>query len=108
MKVGPLSRSILNRAKSSSSAGYARTKNKNISITCHVPLSINYSLTTPRTVHKSTYCMLRKGIPLFLKGSPQVIEILRYQTVIQLIQAVIYEIQVWRKFRLLHSRYFSQ
>uniref|UniRef100_A0A667Z024 Uncharacterized protein n=1 Tax=Myripristis murdjan TaxID=586833 RepID=A0A667Z024_9TELE len=51
-----------------------------VSITCHVPLSINYSLTTTsHAVHKSTYCLLRHGIPLFLKGGPQDIEVLGYR-----------------------------
>ncbi len=36
-------------------------------------LSINYILTTTsHAVHKSTYWLLKHGIPLFLKGCPQV------------------------------------
>ncbi|KAJ8351211.1 hypothetical protein SKAU_G00226870 [Synaphobranchus kaupii] len=35
--------------------------------------------TTSHAVHKSTYCLLRHGIPLFLKGGPQVIEVLGYR-----------------------------
>ncbi|XP_062844406.1 uncharacterized protein LOC134303073 [Trichomycterus rosablanca] len=32
--------------------------------------------TTSHAVHKSTYCLLRRGIPLFLNGGPQIIEVL--------------------------------
>ena len=80
---------------------------------CHVTLSINYSLTTTsHAVHKSTYCLLRHDIPLFLKGSPQVIEVLgnrvsSLNSVTQLIPEVFCGIQVWRKCRLLHLRYPS-
>lgn len=44
---------------------------------CPVPLSIKYSWTTmSNAIHKLTLYPLRHGIPLFLKGGPQVIGIL--------------------------------
>ena len=86
MKVGHLSRSMhwwfphlkqFIETKANNSGGYTTAKHVSVSVTCHVPLSINYSLTTAsHAVHKSTYCLLRHGIPLFLKGGPQVIEAL--------------------------------
>ena len=52
-------------------------KNSHISISRHVPLSIKYCLTTTScAVHEATFCLLRYGIPFFLKDSPQVIEVL--------------------------------
>lgn len=56
------------------------TKTVTVSITCHVPLSINYSMTTTsQAVQKSAYCALRHFIPLFLKGGPRVIEDQSYE-----------------------------
>ncbi|MED6264445.1 hypothetical protein CHARACLAT_015051 [Characodon lateralis] len=48
-------------------------QNVNVPTTCHVPMSINYSLTmTPHAVHKSIYCLLRYPT---LEGDSQVIEV---------------------------------
>lgn len=52
---------------------------------------------------KSTYCLLRHGIPLFMK----VIEVLGYRVTSQLIPLVFYGNHVWRKCRPLHFRYPS-
>ena len=53
MKIGHLSRNMqwlfpqqCVEAKSNNSGWYATTKNVNVSTTCHMSLSINYSLTT--------------------------------------------------------------
>lgn len=99
--------------KGNNNGSYTTTKNSNVSISRHVPLSINYSLTTTsHAVHKATYCLLRHGIPLFLKGSPKVIEVLGCRvsslyTATQLIPQVFNGIQVWRKCRPFHLRYTS-
>ena len=71
---------VITETKANHSGGYTTAKNLSVSKTCHVPLSINYSLTMmSHAVHKSSYCLLRHGIPLFLKGDPQVIEVLGYR-----------------------------
>lgn len=57
--------------------GTPQQKLSMFSITRRVPLSIKCSLTTTsHAVHKSTNCLLRHDFPVFLKGSPRVIEIL--------------------------------
>lgn len=52
---------------------YIPTKHVNVSVTCHVPLSINYSLTKSHAVCKSTFCLLRHDITPFLKDVPHII-----------------------------------
>ncbi len=54
-------------------------------------LSIHYSMTMmSQAFHKSTYCLLRHGIPLFLKDCPQVTEVLgcRVSTLCTTIQLI--------------------
>ncbi len=76
-------------------------------------LSIHYSMAMmSQAFHKSTYCLLRHGIPLFLKNCPQVTEVLGCRvstlcTTTQLIPYVFYWIQVCRKCRPLCLRYPS-
>lgn len=56
------------------------TKTVNVSITCLVTLSINYSVTTPsQAVHQSAYCLEAQISLLFLKGGPWVIEGQRFE-----------------------------
>lgn len=83
---------------------YTATKNVNVSITCHFPLSINQSLTImSRAVLKLTFCLLGHCIPLFLNGSPQVVEALEVRTSSSSHRSSL----GFRsgKCRLLHSRY---
>lgn len=53
----------------------ATIANGNISVMCHVPLNISWTLTmTSQVFHKSICCLLKHG-----KVGPQVIQVLGYR-----------------------------